>query len=71
MHFPDTRHGDSVVAKLHGSVLAIKNRPPTREGSAVQWWGISPSHSTPESFMGTFGSRPRVTARVMSAVRFS
>ena len=33
--------------------------------------GILPSHSTPESFMGTFGSRPRVTARVMSAARFS
>ena len=33
--------------------------------------GISPSHSTPESFMGTFGSRPLVTARVMRAARFS
>jgi hypothetical protein len=33
--------------------------------------GISPSHSTPESFMGTVGSRPLVTARVMRAVRFS
>ena len=33
--------------------------------------GISPSHSTPESFMGTFGSRLLVTARVMRAVRFS
>ena len=33
--------------------------------------GTSPIHSTPESFMGTFGSRPRVTAQVMRAVRFS
>ena len=27
--------------------------------------------ATPESFMGTFGSRPLVTARVMRAARFS
>jgi len=33
--------------------------------------GTLPSHSTPESFMGTLGSRPLVTARVMRAVRFS
>ena len=36
-----------------------------------QWAGISPNHSTPESFIGALGSRPRVTARVMRAARFS
>ena len=47
--------------------------------AASQCAGISPSHSTPESFMGTFGvacpepveGRPFVTARVMRAARFS
>ena len=33
--------------------------------------GTSPNHSTPESFIGTFGSRPLVTAWEITAWRFS
>ncbi len=33
--------------------------------------GIWSSHSAPESFKGTFGSRPRLTAPVIWEMRFS
>ena len=39
--------------------------------SVSQCAGISPSQGMPESRRGARGSRPRVTARVMSARRFS
>ena len=37
----------------------------------AQCAGTSPIHSTPESFIGTSGSSPLVTACVMTACRFS
>ena len=46
-------------------------RTPSEEACTSQCAGMSPSQSMPEGFMGAFGSRPLVTAWVMSAVRFS
>ena len=37
----------------------------------LQCSGTSPSHSTPESFIGTSGFSPFVTAWLMRACRFS
>ena len=51
------------------SLVTIKNRNPFRR--TFQCAGICPTHSTPESFIGTLGSSPLVTAWLMRAVRFS
>ncbi len=40
-------------------------------GATFQCSGTSPNHSTPESFIGTFGSSPLVTAWLITAWRFS
>ena len=40
-------------------------------GFVVQCAGTSPSHSTPEGFMGALGFNPLVTAWEMTAWRFS
>ena len=58
---------------VKGTVLCLQSMTVAARFSCVelQCAGISPSQGMPESRRGAQGSRPRVTARVMSARRFS